>query len=65
MSGRGVPYWVQKQNEAILSASHDSETRRYLDQIAALRKENEDLKKQVEELKQRVQDLESQLCSKS
>jgi len=65
MSGSGPPYWVSKQNEALLRASHESERRDYLDQIAALRKENEELKKQVAELKQqneslskRVHDLE-------
>jgi cell division protein FtsB len=59
MSYSGVPYWVQKQNEALLQSSHEQETSQLYKKIEKL---EEQIKKLTEEnclLKEKIQKLEA------
>jgi predicted RNase H-like nuclease (RuvC/YqgF family) len=58
-----VPYWVHKQNEALMRASYESEISDYLRRIKALERENEKLKRELEELKQQNEELKVKVSS--
>lgn len=57
MGYSGVPYWVSKQNEALIESGHIQLEHQYLDRIKALEKENTELKKENSELKRENADL--------
>jgi len=58
MGYNGVPYWVSKQNEALIESGHIQLENQYLDKIKALEKENTELKKENSDLKQRLKDFD-------
>jgi predicted RNase H-like nuclease (RuvC/YqgF family) len=55
--GGNVPYWVSKQNEALIESSHRQTVNEYLGKIKALEKENAELKRENSELKRENADL--------
>jgi regulator of replication initiation timing len=61
MGYSGVPYWVSKQNEALIEDSHRALECQYLDKIRELEKVNGELKKENLELKRENADLKQRL----
>lgn len=60
-----VPYWVQKENEALMQASHESEVSNYLKRIKTLEEENGNLKKELADLKRQNEELRLKIEQKT
>ncbi len=59
--GRGLPYWVQKENEAIVWTSHESQISDLRDRNKRLEEENTQLRGQLEEANRKYQECMSRL----
>ncbi len=53
--GRGAPYWVQKESEAIVWASHESQISRLEAKNKKLEEENTRLRRQLDEASRKYQ----------